>query len=85
VHPFNQKLEQLYPRGFKMPFPEVPRVSAIQALQLYESQKAFFVHVGTSGPDLIGSIRLGENQAAALDVNRLVQVAAGRIVVAYCY
>lgn len=85
LHPMNAQLEQLYPRGFKMPFPEIPRISALQALKLYETQKGFFIHVGTSGPDLIGSVRMSENQAAHVDYNKLAKEAAGRLVVAYCY
>ena len=85
LHPMNEQLEKLYPRGFKMPFPEIPRISALQALQLYETQKGFFIHVGASGPDVVGSVRLTEFQAANIDYNKLAKAAAGRVVVAYCY
>jgi hypothetical protein len=85
LHPMNAQLERLYPRGFKMPFPEIPRISALQALKLYETQKGFFVHVGESGPDLIGSVRMSEYQAAHVDYNKLAKAAAGKVVVAYCY
>lgn len=85
LHPYNQRLEQLYPRGFQMPFPEIPRLSALQALHLYINQKAFLVHVGDSGPNVIGALQLTENQAAKLDLDKLLKAAAGRTIIAYCY
>jgi len=85
LHPLNQKLAQLYPRGFEMPFPDVPRLSAAQALQLYQNPQAVFFHIGDEGPDIIGSVRLSEINGQTLDVRKLIKLVGSRYAIAYCY
>jgi hypothetical protein len=52
IHPRNKKLIQsgmIPPIGF---FPEVPRVTAIEALSLYNAGRAIFIGIGAAVPRL---------------------------------
>lgn len=84
IHPMNQVLMSIYPRPFKMPYPHVPRISPVQALGLYKSNQAFFVHIGHDGQTIPGAINLEQTPASSIKLSILKKLALGRTIITYC-
>lgn len=84
VHERNIKLLKL---GLieKIPsyYPEIPRIMATEALDLYNKEKALFVHTSHSDKHLIyGAIHLPGFKAAKIDPNKL-PLKKGQVLVLY--
>ena len=56
IHPVNKVLMKLYPRPFKMTYPDVPRITARQAFMLYKKNGAFFIRIGIEGGIVPGAL-----------------------------
>lgn len=85
IHPMNKKLLKA---GImkKVPayFPEIPRLTASQALALYRAQKALFVLASYENLHLIsGGIHMTEGQANKMNPNRL-PFRKGQVLIVYC-
>jgi hypothetical protein len=85
IHPRNKILMKTHPRPFKMRFPEVPRITAVEALGLYMSGQAFFIRIGDEGGAVPGCLLLRENTASKLNVNKLFKKIFKKYVVLYCH
>ncbi len=84
IHPYNKILMKLYPRPFKMPYPQVPRILAIQALALYRSGKAVFVHVGDEGPDVPGGFHFRESETWRMNLTLFKKLSKIKVIILYC-
>jgi len=85
MHPRNKLITQLYPRPFKLRFPEVPRVTPAAALQYYKTGKAFFVHVGEAGGNVPGGLQLSEAKVQRVNVAKLLNITKGKYIILYCH
>ena len=84
MHPTNKILVKMYPRPFALRFPNVPRVTALAALDYYEKGKALLIHVGVDAPNVLGGFNHEELGMHGLTVDRLKEVAKTKMIVTYC-
>jgi len=84
VHPYNKILMKLYPRPFKMPFPQVPRILAREALMLYKMNKAIFVHIGDEGPQVAGGFHFREMEAYKINLAFFKALSKSKFIILYC-
>jgi len=85
IHPYNKILMKLYPRPFKLRFPDVPRITAKEALMLYKSNQAFFIHIGDEGWNVPGCLHFRENKAFRINPNKLFRLIPQKYVILYCH
>lgn len=86
IHPYNKILIKLYPRPFKLKFPDVPRITAQEAFYLYKTNKAFFIHIGAGFGNIPGALRLQEKQVLKLDPNKLIKlIPSNKLIILYCH
>ncbi|MDY0131703.1 MAG: hypothetical protein RBR53_03450 [Desulforegulaceae bacterium] len=73
VHPINLKLiKHGYLKAVPKYYPEVPRIPANTALNLYNSNQALFILVSYHNKDLIpGAFHFTEGQIAKINPNKL--------------
>jgi hypothetical protein len=57
IHPYNKMLMRLYPRSFEFKHPEVPRILAADALNIYKnSGNVLFIGCGASTRAVLGGL-----------------------------
>ncbi|KPJ69806.1 hypothetical protein AMJ44_02200 [candidate division WOR-1 bacterium DG_54_3] len=81
VHPYNKILMKLYPRPFKLKWPDVPRILANEALTLYIAKKALFVRIGEEGGIVPGA--LYGKYIHKVDPHKIQKIAHGRMIILY--
>ncbi len=84
VHPRNIKLlKQGVLKKIPEYFPEIPRITATEALYLYNTRKALFLYIAYEDLNLIvGGIHLTEGQVNKINLNKL-SLNKGQIIVTY--
>ena len=83
IHPYNKILMRLYPRPFKLTYPDVPRITAREALTLYKSHGAFFIRIGVEGGIVPGAFH--GKYVHKLDPRRLIRVIPkNQLIILYC-
>ena len=85
IHPYNKLISKIYPRPFPLRFPNVPRILPKQSLYLWQQGKAFFVHVGTDGGDVLGGMHIYENKVGSINLNKLFSFAKNKFIILYCH
>jgi len=83
VHPRNKIISRLFPRPFKLRFPEIPRFTPQEALTLFKTNQALFIHVGEAGGNVPGCLHISEKTAANLDPNKLLRKVRRKYVILY--
>jgi|GEM_PF-6723905 len=73
IHPYNIKLmKQGYLKAPPKYHPEIPRITAQLALNLYRANKALFILISYHDKDLIpGAIHLTEGKVKKINLNKL--------------
>jgi len=66
IPPYNQKLFKLYPH-IKVKFPQVPRISAQDALLMYRSGTAFFLGCGHYNSAIPGGLYFVDGRKVNID------------------
>ena len=83
-HPINKKLRAMDPNNpIPFKFPQAPRLPAVMALDLYLSGKAFFIHIGHDGANIMGSVQLSQNKAWNANISKLKQIAKKKMIITY--
>jgi len=83
IHPYNKVLMKLCPRPFKLTYPDVPRITAREALTLYKSHGAFFIRIGVEGGIVPGAFH--GKYVHKLDPRRLIRVIPkNQLIILYC-
>lgn len=85
VHPRNVKLvRQGLMKKIPTYHPEIPRITAYEALSLYRKGKALFLHTSHSNKHIIvGAIHMTGAKAAKINPNKL-PFKKGQVLVTYC-
>lgn len=85
LHPMNRKLIKAgIMKNVPKYYPQIPRLTAGQALSLYGSNKALFLFVAYKNLHLIrGAIHMTEGKAHKINPNRL-PFKKGQVLVVYC-
>ncbi len=83
LHPRNRKLIKLGLMPYPKYYPEIPRITAREALALYKQHKALFILISHQDLHLIvGGIHLTEGEYPRIDPNRL-PLKKGQVLVLY--
>ena len=83
IHPVNIILMKRYPRPYKLKYPEVPRIDAKEALNLYKLGKAIFIACGEASVPVFGGLpwkpSMRKNPPPILR-----QIAKHKLIILYC-
>ena len=83
IHPVNIILMKRYPRPYKLKYPEVPRIDAKEALNLYKLGKAIFIACGELARLIPGALRLPSSMIKN-PPRILRQIAKHKLIILYC-
>jgi len=84
LHPRNKQLMKLNLMTYPKYHPNIPRVTAKEALRLYQENKALFILISASSKHLIhGGIHLTEGQYKGINPDRL-PLRKDQILILYC-
>lgn len=85
VHPRNMKLlKRGVMKNIPKYFPQIPRITAQEALFLYKNKKALFLYVSYEDLNLIvGGVHITEGQLATMNPRKL-PLKKGQMLVIYC-
>jgi hypothetical protein len=84
MHPRNIIISKLHPRHAEFRFPHVPRVTAMEALKLYENTQAYMLDNGAGSQTLLGGAEYTEIEVCKMPSERLLREAMGRKIILYC-
>jgi len=83
IHPINIILMKRYPRPYKLKYPEVPRIDAKEALNLYKLGKAIFIACGELAVPVFGGLPWKPSMRKN-PPHILRQIAKHKLIILYC-